>query len=75
MATMKVSLEFAGEVRAMLARNRKSVRQAAADMGKSQSYLARRVNGIVPFTVDEASEIAEYLGVPIAELLPLKAAS
>ena len=69
MPTSSASERVAAEVRAALARRKISTRQLAADLGASQSHTARRVTGKVPFSLDELERVADYLGVPVAELI------
>jgi len=38
-------------------------------LGISRNSVSRRVNGSVRFHIDELETIADYLGVPLAELL------
>ena len=54
----------AAEIRAELARRRLSARRAAARLGWTQAYLSRRLNGDVPFDVEDIEALAELLGVP-----------
>jgi transcriptional regulator with XRE-family HTH domain len=62
----KVSREsIAAEVRAQLARRRRSARSVALELGWTQRYMARRVNGEVPFNVEDLAAIAELLDVPV----------
>jgi transcriptional regulator with XRE-family HTH domain len=61
----------AAEVRAELARKRKSQAALAAHMKVSPMYISKRVNGgDFSFTVAEVDQIADFLEVPIAALLP-----
>lgn len=63
---VKVSREsIAAEVRAQLARQRRSARSVALEIGWTQRYMARRVNGDVAFNVDDLAAIAEVLDVPV----------
>lgn len=61
----------AGAVRAEMARHRVSLREIAADTGIPKTTLARRLNGEVPFGINELVAIADRLGVPLTVLLPL----
>lgn len=55
----------AAEVRAHLARARKSGRAAALELGWTQPYMSRRLNGDIAFDVDDLAALAELLGVPV----------
>jgi len=57
--------EVAAEVRAQLARKRRSARSVAFQLGWKQGYLSRRVTGETPFTIDDLAAIAEVLDVPV----------
>jgi transcriptional regulator with XRE-family HTH domain len=57
----------AEEVRAQLARKRRSARSVALQLGWQQSYLARKVIGQTPFTIDDLAAIAGVLEVPVTE--------
>lgn len=57
--------QVAAEVRAMLARKRISVREAARRLGVGQSWLHRRVVGEIPFDVGEISAVADLLETPV----------
>lgn len=60
----------AGEIRATLARHRKSGRQLAAQLGASQTWVSSRLSGGTPIDLNDLARIAEALGVHIADLLP-----
>jgi len=55
----------AGEVRAHLARQRISGRQAAVRLGWTAPYLSRRLTGEIPFNVADLEAIAHLLGIPV----------
>lgn len=55
----------AGEVRAWLGRRARSVRSAALELGWSEVYLGRRLNGQVAFNVNDLAMLARLLGVPV----------
>ena len=64
--SLNVSREsIAAEVRAQLARRRRSARSVALELGWTQPYMSRRVNGTVPFNVDDLAALAELLDVPL----------
>lgn len=60
----------AGELRATLARKRISAAALARQLGWSQTYMARRVDGRAPLDVDDLEKIADVLEVTVADLLP-----
>jgi len=66
---MDVRQAVAGEVRAEAARRRVSQRAIAVALGVSQTAVSRRLNGEIPFDVDELGKVAELLGVPPAQFL------
>jgi transcriptional regulator with XRE-family HTH domain len=68
--TQTAAQRTAATVRAELARRQLSGRQVATDLDWSIPTMTRRLNGSVAFDVDELAQIAEYLGVPIATLIP-----
>jgi transcriptional regulator with XRE-family HTH domain len=59
----------AGNVRAELARRGVSQAKAAAHLGVSAIWLSRRLTGVVDMRISEVDAFAEFLGVPIEELL------
>jgi len=44
--------------------------QLAKQIGKSQPYFSRRLNGAVAFDLDDLEAIAQVLDVDIADLIP-----
>jgi transcriptional regulator with XRE-family HTH domain len=58
-------VKVAEEVRAQLARKRRSARSVALQLGWGQTYLARRVTGETPFTINDLAAIAGVLGIPV----------
>ena len=60
----------AAEVRAELARQRISARQAARRLGWTQQYLSRRMTGDISFDVNELAALADLLEVPISAFFP-----
>lgn len=60
----------AGEIRATLARQRKSGRQLANALGASQTWVSSRLNGTTPIDLNDLARIAEALGIYAADLLP-----
>jgi len=68
-------LRVAAEVRAHLARQRISGRQAAFALGWKQPYIARRLSGEIPFDVSDLAKIADLLGVPVTAFFETPAAA
>lgn len=60
----------AAAVRAELARRRISGREIGRALGWSLGTTSRRLNGLSPLTVDELARIADYMGIPAADLMP-----
>ena len=67
---LSLSETVAGEVRAEMGRSRVSASELARRLGRSHSYVWRRITGDVPFDIAELSAIAEALGVPVSRLMP-----
>lgn len=59
----------AGEVRALLGRNRQTIAGLSESTGIPIATLNRRLSGRTPFTVDELDLIAHHFGVSVADLL------
>jgi transcriptional regulator with XRE-family HTH domain len=57
-------------VRGALRDQRWSVNRAAHELGWTQTYLSRRINGVSPFTVSEILRIADFLHLDPTDLLP-----
>lgn len=68
--TQQAHRNVAGEVRASLARANLSGRQAAARLGWKQQYISRRLNGDVPFNVNELYALSHLLRVKITQFFP-----
>lgn len=66
--------QVADEVRAVIARRRLSQQAVAEAAGMTQSYLARRLVGVIPFDVTDLERLSRALDVPVASLLPAVAA-
>ena len=61
--------QVVGEVRAELARQRKSQRWLASVLHLSQAQISDRLLGKVAFNVPELEATAEALGVPVTRFL------
>lgn len=62
----------AEELRVLLARRRMSGVQLAKHIGKSHTYVWRRLNGETAFDLDDLERIGEALGVEPVDLLPVR---
>jgi transcriptional regulator with XRE-family HTH domain len=62
----------AEELRVLLARRRMSGVQLAKHIGKSHTYVWRRLNGETAFDLDDLERIGVVLGVEPADLLPVR---
>lgn len=60
----------AENVRAVMARKRKRGTELARVLHLSQTAASRRMNGQTPIHVDELISVAEWLNVPVTDLLP-----
>lgn len=58
-------------IRVELHRRRRTHRQLGAAVGWTPAACSRRLNGLVPITVDELVACARYLGLSVDELLEL----
>lgn len=57
-------------VRAEMARRDVSQVALAEAIDMGQPSLSKRLRGVTPFDINELSAVAEYLGVPLSNLLP-----
>ena len=57
--------DVASEVRAWMGRRQRSTRSAAQELGWTETYLGRRLNGSIPFNVTELGAMAKLLDVPM----------
>lgn len=67
--TQPLRVAIAEEVRAQMARHRVSAVKLGLAIGRSQSYMSRRLTGEVPFDVDDLDGICAALDVPLSVLL------
>jgi transcriptional regulator with XRE-family HTH domain len=58
-----------GEIRAVMARKRITQVKLAADLGVHVDWLKRRLNGLVPLSIDDTTMIANGLGVTVSQLM------
>jgi len=59
----------AAEVRAEMARQRRSQRQVADALGVSNTYVWRRLTGEVAFDLTELEAVAAYLDRPVDQFM------
>ena len=64
----KLATDIAEEVRALLARRRVTSVALARSIGKSHTYVWRRLNGETAFDLNDLEQIAETLGVSPLDL-------
>jgi len=67
MAEMK-SEALAAEIRAEVARQRRTTTDLATEIGMSGAALGRRLRGEHPFDVTELEQIARALGISVTDL-------
>lgn len=60
---------ISGEIRSILARRQMSGAQLAARVGRSQTYIARRLRGDSSFTANDVEDICKVLGQDLADFL------
>jgi transcriptional regulator with XRE-family HTH domain len=66
----------AEEVRALMARRQVTAVELADRIGRSRTYVGRRLHGETAFDVDDLENIARVLAVEVADLMPpVKAAT
>ena len=56
---------IAEEIRALVGRRQISATRLGQEIGRTQSYMSRRMTGEVPFDVDDLDAIAAYFDVPV----------
>ncbi|UVS81808.1 hypothetical protein [Actinokineospora sp. UTMC 2448] len=59
----------AAEIRAELGRQRLSGLALARRLGRSQSWMARRMTCVVPMTLADLADIAEALDRPVSQFV------
>lgn len=70
-----VRAKIAAEVRAEMARQCKTQRDAAAALGLPQPNVQLRLAGKRAFRAEELAVLADWLGVPAAQFLPTERAA
>lgn len=68
-----MSEAVAARVRGVMAEQRRHQSELATVLGVATSGASRRLNGKVPFNVDELDVVSRWLEVPITRLLPAEA--
>jgi hypothetical protein len=66
---LSYSESVAGEVRAEIARQRRTQGEVAVSAGWNQQYLSRRLTCDIAFSTDDIEILARVLGVPIGQLI------
>lgn len=69
------SQRVALNVRAEIARQRRSGSNVAKSLGRTQAWISRRLAGHVAFSIDELNEIADELSIPLSVLIADEKAS
>lgn len=67
--------ELAAHLRAEFARRKIPNTQIAERLGITQTAVSRRMLGQTPIDVPELYELADLLGMPVADLLPERASA
>jgi transcriptional regulator with XRE-family HTH domain len=67
MTPRSLSTFATAEIRAELGRQRLSGLELARRLGRTQSWIARRMTCVVPMTLEDLEDIAEALGRPVAQ--------
>ncbi len=62
----------AGEVRAEMARQKRSQDNLATELGWTQAFLSRRLTGKLAFSTNEIEQMASVLGVPLSQLAAIR---
>lgn len=61
--------ELAAEIRAELARQKRTQVSLSAATGLSLNTLRRRLDGVKPFYVEELEAVCMFLGVPLSDMI------
>jgi transcriptional regulator with XRE-family HTH domain len=72
---VRLTERIAAAVRAELARQQKTQREAAAIIGQTQQAVQVRLAGKRSFRAEELAKLAEALGVPVTRFIPETASS
>lgn len=68
--TVPLRERVAEELRVLLARRRLTATELARKLGRSQTWIWRRLTGETAFDLNDLEAIAATLGVTVADLLP-----
>lgn len=68
--TVPLRERVAEELRALLARRKVTPTELGRKLGRSQTWVWRRLEGEVAFDLNDLEAIADVLGVAVAELFP-----
>lgn len=60
----------AAEIRAEMARQRKTQAELASTLGRSQNYVSMLLRGDTDMSLEDLFTIAAWLGVPFHQLVP-----
>lgn len=63
----------ATEIRAEMARKKRTGVELARHLGMAQPTISKRLNGETPFDLLELGKVASWLGVPVSSLFPPEA--
>lgn len=63
------SESVAAEIRAEIARQRRTQADVAEAIGWTQQYLSRRLTAQHPFSTDDIEAVARVLGVPLSKFV------
>lgn len=74
-ATLTLREATAAEIRAEMARQRKTGIDCSVVIDRTQQATSRRLNGEVDMSLDEIAKIAGWLGVSIFDLVPSRNSS
>lgn len=64
-----LTARVAAQIRALMAARRKTSADLAEVLGISQSSASRRMHGDGLFTLDQLEETADWLGVPLTDII------
>lgn len=69
MPSLVTQEQIAENVRVLLARRQIVQADLARAMGMSNTRLSRRIRGVAPFKAEELAAVADFLDIPISDLL------
>ncbi|WP_427422716.1 helix-turn-helix domain-containing protein, partial [Lysinibacillus fusiformis] len=68
-STTTLSAQVAEEIRALLARKRRSGRWLATEIGENQTWVSSRLTGATPIGLNDLQKIAAALEIDVVELI------